>query len=218
MGAFFASRYQGVGQHVDVSIMETQAGSQDRRMPALVGYAYAGVPTKRTVPGVSHYPQGVYPCLDGYYDFASPVGRFQSFRAMLEYPEFMEDPRWHGSDGPADPDLREEFDAYFLAWCMERPKHEIWKLAQAHRVVSGPLNTVEDLAQDAVFEERGCFSETMLPDGSSLKMLARPFIMRDTPWALRRPAPRLGQHTAEVLSELGYTAEDVEALRSEGVV
>ena len=198
--------------------METQAGSQDRRMPALVGYAYAGVPTKRTVPGISHYPQGVYPCQDGYYDFASPVGRFQSIRAMLDYPDFMEDPRWYGPDGPTDLELRDEFDAHFLGWCMDHTKQEIWKLAQAQRVVSGPLNTLEDLAQDIVFEERGCFSGTTLPDGSSLRTLARPFIMSTTPWRLQRPAPKLGQHNEEVLSGLGYSVSEIESLRSEGVV
>ena len=217
MGAFFAARYQGIGQHVDVSIMETQAGSQDRRMPALVGYAYAGVLTKRTVPGTTHYPQGVYPCADGYYDFASPVGRFQSFRAMLGYPGFMQDPRWYGPDGPTDPELREEFDAHFLGWCMDHTKRELWKVAQAHRIVSGPLNTIEDVAQDPVFEERGCFSETTLPDGTPLKTLARPFIMSGTPWRLQRPAPKLAQHTKEVLSELGYTTADIQSLRSGGV-
>ena len=218
MGAFFGARYQGVGQHVDVSIMETQAGSQDRRMPALVGYAYAGINTKRTVAGTTHYPQGVYPCQDGYYDFASPVGRFQSFRAMLDYPDFMEDPRWHGPDGPADPDLRDEFDAHFLAWCMDHTKQDIWQIAQSYRVVSGPLNNVEDLAQDTVFEERGCFSEMPLVDGSSVRMLARPFIMGSTPWRLEKPAPRLGQHTGEVLSGLGYSPADMERLRSEGAI
>ena len=218
MGAFFGARYQGVGQHVDVSITETQAGSQDRRMPALVGYAYAGMLTKRTVPGTTHYPQGVYPCQDGYYDFASPVGRFQSIRAMLGYPDFMEDPRWHGPDGPTDPDLREEFAAYFLGWSMDHTKQDLWRVAQAHRIVSGPLNTIEDLAGDPVFEERGCFSQTTLVDGNSVRTLARPFIMSGTPWRIERPAPKLGQHTEEVLSSLGYTEADIESLRSEGVV
>jgi crotonobetainyl-CoA:carnitine CoA-transferase CaiB-like acyl-CoA transferase len=42
MGALFAARYQGVGQHVDVSIMETQAGTVDRRLQHLLAYAYGG--------------------------------------------------------------------------------------------------------------------------------------------------------------------------------
>ena len=39
-----------------------------------------------------------------------------------------------------------------------------------------------------------------------------------TPWRLQRPAPKLGQHTEEVLADLGYSASDIESLRSEGVV
>ena len=123
-------------------------------MPALVGYAYAGMLTKRTVPGTTHYPQGVYPCQDGYYDFASPVGSIPVHSRHAGYPDFMEDPRWHGPDGPTDPELREEFDAYFLGWCMDHTKQDLWRVAQAHRIVSGPLNTIEDLAGDPVFEER----------------------------------------------------------------
>ena len=42
--------------------------------------------------------------------------------------------------------------------------------------------------------------------------------MSGTPWRIERPAPKLGQHTEEVLSSLGYTEADIESLRSEGVV
>ena len=101
---------------------------------------------------------------------------------------------------------------------MDHTKRELWKEAQAHRIISGPLNTIEDVAHDPVFEERGCFSETTLVDSSPLRTLARPFIMSGTPWRVERPAPRLGQHTDEVLANLGYTASDVTSLRSEGVV
>jgi crotonobetainyl-CoA:carnitine CoA-transferase CaiB-like acyl-CoA transferase len=71
MGALFAARAQGIGQHVDVSIMETQAGSADRRIIYTLAYACAGVITTRWPPPreavrMLIMPQGVYPCKDGF--------------------------------------------------------------------------------------------------------------------------------------------------------
>ena len=46
----------------------------------------------------------------------------------------------------------------------------------------------------------------------------RPFIMNETPWELRRPAPLLGQHNEEILATLGYSREEVVRLRQQGVI
>ena len=66
MGALFAAFDQGLGQHVYVSILDTQVGSIDRRMSMLLAYQYNGEITRRMSYG-SHdgYPGGVYPCDDG---------------------------------------------------------------------------------------------------------------------------------------------------------
>ena len=49
-------------------------------------------------------------------------------------------------------------------------------------------------------------------------MPGRPFIMSGAPWRVARPAPRLGQHTAEALADLGYTSEQVQSFRRAGVL
>ena len=64
-GALFLTQNDGPGQLVDVSIMETQVGSIDRRMSALIAYQYTGENSSRMTFGASGYPIGVYPCEEG---------------------------------------------------------------------------------------------------------------------------------------------------------
>ena len=101
---------------------------------------------------------------------------------------------------------------------LSRTKREVWAEAQAARVLSAPINAMEDLHADPVFAERGVFAEADHPSAGRLRYPGRPFVMERTPWSVRRPAPLLGQHTLEMLEELGYTAADAAGLRDDGVV
>ena len=105
-----------------------------------------------------------------------------------------------------------------MIWSLERTKSEAWSIAQESRVLSAPLNTMGDLEVDQEFNRRGAFVEIEHPVAGTLNYPARPFIMNDCPWSIRRPAPLLGEHNSEVLSRLGYRAEDVVRLRQQGVI
>ena len=56
------------------------------------------------------------------------------------------------------------------------------------------------------------------PTIGDLKMLGIPFKFSDTPAAVRRPPPLLGEHTDEVLSQLGYSTEQIAAMHADNVV
>ena len=85
-------------------------------------------------------------------------------------------------------------------------------------MLCAPLNTIEDLANDQHFIGRGAFAEIDHPAAGRLTYPGRPFVMSESPWEVRRPAPLLGQHNAEVLGEIGYGPEDVVRLRQQGVI
>ena len=217
-GALFLSQDDGPGQLVDVSIMETQVGSIDRRMSALIAYQYTGENSVRVPFGASGYPIGVYPCDDGYLEVTGGLIYFPRVVRMLGDPPELLHPRWYGPESQTDPELKDEFEAHFLSWTLQRSKREAWRIAQESGVLSGPLNTMEDLSNDEHFNTRRAFSQINHPIAGRLKYPGRPFVMSESPWDVRRPAPLLGQHNQEILEQLGYRRDDVARLRAQGVI
>ena len=222
LGAIFAARDEGAGQRVDVSLMETQAGSIDRRMSMLLAYQYNGDISGRvpmgSASGSGGYPSGTYPCADGYFQMTGGNNYFDRARDMLGNPPELAGDEWLTPEAQMDDEMAGLFDAIFYPWLLDRTKREIWEAAQRSKVLSGPLNTMEDLNRDPVFRERGAFERVDHPVAGELTYPGRPFIMGATPWAIRRPAPTLGQHTDEILSEIGATADEIEDLRARGAV
>ena len=215
MGALFADG----SQHVDISLMETQIGSIDRRMSMLLAYQYNGEISKRSATATAGgYPNGVFICLDGYVQIAGGRNYFDRVVAMMGAPDELLEERWYEPESQYDPELEDEFNAYFIPWCLERTKLEIWHSAQKAGVLSAPINAASDLVGDAEFHRRGAFAEIDHPVAGTLLYPGRPFIMNESPWCVRRSAPLLGEHTDEVLTDLGYGKEDIEQLREQGVI
>ena len=222
LGAIMAAKSEGIGQHVDISLMEVQAGSIDRRMSMLLAYQYNGEITRRTplgeASGSGGYPAGVYPCEDGFFQITGGGKYFERVRDTLGTPEELAGDEWLTPEAQADEELEGLFEAFFYPWLLDRTKQEAWTQAQASRVLCGPLNTMADYLRDEVFRKRGAFAEVDHPVAGTLTYPGRPFMMEATPWSIRRPAPLLGQHTEEVLTELGMSDAEVESLRRDGVI
>ena len=218
MGAFLCSRYLDVGQQVDVSIMDTQLCSQDRRTSTLVGYQYTGETTPRLPMSTAGYPIGVYPCLDGYFEVTGGLVLFPRVVRMLGEPDFLKEPRWYADEAQSDPQLREEFETFFLAWSLERTRNELWELGQTCRVFCAPVNTIEDVCNDPEFLRAEVFADVSHSEAGVVRLPGSPFAMAESPWRIQRPAPLLGQHNVEVLEVIGYSRSDISMLREQGVI
>jgi crotonobetainyl-CoA:carnitine CoA-transferase CaiB-like acyl-CoA transferase len=213
----FTSRLQGFGQHIDISIMETQLGTIDRRHSYLWAYQMTGECNPRQRPEAGGYPNGVYFTKDGYIEITGGRTRFAQTAQMMGMPELAEEPKFASIEAQMNPVAKDEFDAYFLPWLIERTKQEVFLAAQRFRVLCGAINTMEDILHDPHFQERGFFVEIEHPVTGKLKYPGAPF-KAETPWKVRRPAPLLGQHNEEVLGELGYNPDDLARLREQGVI
>jgi len=89
---------------------------------------------------------------------------------------------------------------------------------RAADIPCGPINQVDEILNDPHVKARGMIVELEHPVAGLVRSLGNPVKLSATPAAYRLPPPTLGQHTAEVLGELGYGPEEVERLREDGVV
>ena len=215
MGALFVSARQGIGQHVDFAIADSHFGGADRRHATVIAYEFSGRRTNRQPSGSRAILRGVYPCADGYVELSAAGARVDRLSRMLGDPEWLADPKWRVPGAMIRPDLTEEFEGNFYPWLYEHTKREIWAKAQEARVLCGPLFTLDEIARDEHFRARGFWTKVDHPAVGTVEIPGRPFVMPASPWAIRRPAPLLGEHTAEVLTEAGLNAEDVAAVVSE---
>ena len=219
MMAVYAAEEQGRGSHVDMAIMETQAGSQDRTVTRLLAYQHTGEVFLRETTGVM-IASGTWPCKDGYVNLRADGDRFPLALQMIGRADLLEDPRFSTIDQWARPDNANTFNhQYLLPWLLDHTKQEIWEAAQAVHVLSGPINTAEDVLADPHYRSRGVWAEVDHPATGPLTYPGRPFVMGATPWQVRRPAPTLGQHNREVYCDLlGYAPADLAAMRGAGVI
>ena len=219
-GSFAPDGGDTPGQYIDVSILETQLGSVDRRQSALLAHQYTGKLSQRPPSGsAGGYPNAVYPTADGYLQINGSRLYWPRTVAMLGSPAELTAERWQEPSAQGNSAMQEEFEAeHLLPWMLERTRAEAWQAAQAHHVLSGPINTMADLDVDPSFNARGVFADGDHPAAGRLRHPGRPFIMNESPWELRRTAPLLGQHTAEVLGELGYDDAEIAGLVGGGTV
>jgi crotonobetainyl-CoA:carnitine CoA-transferase CaiB-like acyl-CoA transferase len=203
MAALFASRRRTSGQHIDVALAETQFGGVDRRHATAIAYQFSGRKTLRAAGAAAGMPSGIYPCADGYVDFTNASLRPDRVADMLNHAEWLQNPIYADPQARIRPDVIEEWTSHFLVWCLERTKREIWAEARRAKVMCGPLFTMEDLFSDDHFRGRGFWTSVEHPVMGTVELPGRPFMMAEGGWAVRRPAPLLGEHTAELLREAG---------------
>jgi crotonobetainyl-CoA:carnitine CoA-transferase CaiB-like acyl-CoA transferase len=210
LGALFARLSTGRGDHVEVSVQECVASILELTFP---WWPYAGLVASR-LGAKPIQPLCFMQCRDGWI-FLCCVEEHQ----WRQFVELMGNPEWAGLEIFADRLARgRNFDALqalLQEWCATQSVQELYAAAQARRIPFAPVSTMGDLLASPHLRARGFFVTLAHPLAGDVTMPGAPYGLSATPWTLRRPAPCLGQHTAEVLAEVGL---DAAALAREGVV
>ena len=110
--------------------------------------------------------------------------------------------------------LIDELDRTFL----QQPRSYWIDALVACDVPCGPVYDYAGVAAESQFWENGYLVEVPHPHFGEIGMVGIPVLFGETPGRVQGPAPELGQHTEETLLDLGYTWEQMEALRSDGVI
>jgi crotonobetainyl-CoA:carnitine CoA-transferase CaiB-like acyl-CoA transferase len=205
----FGVRRHGIGQHIDISLFETQAGSMDRRLTSLLAYQYTGQnPGPEDPRPVGILPSGIFRCRDGYVDIRCTMRWWNRLVAMMDLPELHHDPRFNTETARLNPAHREAFLQIFHAWLQQYTRQEIMDRARQTRMPATAVNTPAEVLRDAHFVSRETFVPVAHPVAGTWQLPGAPFRPQRTPWQVRRPAPLLGQHTAAVLREFFQLSDE----------
>lgn len=214
LAALEARRETGLGQHIDISLFESAVASLLNTASAWLN---AGVNLGRT--GNDHpsaAPYGVFEASDGYIIIATFNDReFDRLARILGHPEWLDDPRF-GQNCERVNNRSALKEA--IADVVKRKTRAEWVTILNDATVSaGAINEMSDLERDEHAVARQMFV-TIGSDRGDVRTVASPYRLSQTPPNYRRPPPCVGEHTDEILDEMGYSSTERDALRAAGVV
>ncbi len=205
-----------LGQKIEVSLLESIIALLH---PHAHNYLNAGVVARPV--GNSHpmlAPYDLLPTADR--PLYLPTGNDGQVRRLAEVlgrPEIAADPRFRtNADRVAN---RPALLAILGEELKKRPSAEWCRLLWDAGVPAGPVNSLDEVFADPQVVHRQVVQEVARADlpGGVLRTVGIPVRLGGTPGAIRRAPPRLGEHTVEVLSELGYSAGEIDALLERGI-
>jgi benzylsuccinate CoA-transferase BbsE subunit len=214
----------GEGQHVDISMQESVTLALEN---AAQTYDLEGVIRKRPLGDQRFAGYGLFECKDGYIFLGSRgIGNSPAWTRSLQW--FKDDgmegverlfgPEWSDLQYLKSDEAREVFGELFMRWSRQHEKAWLYAEGQKRMIPLAPVSTPRDLLENPQLRARGHFVPFTHPLlQQAAQMPGAPYVLSATPWRVRRPAPTLGQHTGEVLGEIGVAREDVARLFSMGV-
>ncbi len=216
LAALFHRERTGVGQAIDVSLLESQLSW----MTNLAGAYFAlGEPPKRR--GNDHptiTPYRPFRAGDGRY-FILAVGSeaiWQRFCQAVGLESLMSDPRF-----ATNPDRLQHREALYTVLephFLQKSADEWLDIFQAANVPAAPIYRLDEALNEPHILERGMVVSQEHPTAGTIRNLAFPGHFSATPARYQVPPPRLGEHTDDILHELGYDDAYIRELHRAGVV
>lgn len=214
--ALFHRQRTGEGQAIDVSLLAT---SITFMQPLLSEFATMGI-VRKQLGNTSFWaaPADVYKTSDGWIT-VSAVGdwMFRRWCKMVGHPELIEDARL--KDDLARADHCELINGIMSKWCVERTTDAVITALEEARIPCGPTYTLDQTLADPQIQTHGLLQDVASPiAGTKVPLTPAPSRLSKMEREPLRPAPRLGQHTDEVLGELGFSTSEIKSFHDAGVV
>lgn len=206
----------GEGQYIDISLVD--AGLAWTVWEAAAYFGKGEVPKRNgTAHRVSAPYQG-FKTKDGFILIGAGNQKLWEKLCLyvLKKPEWIKDQRFLTNSIRAANVAELEVE---MEQVLTKESSDYWlQLLDQHGIPSGPILSYDEALNNEQIQSRDMILEYEHPVGGWMKTLGFPAKFSETPGKLTKPAPLLGQHNKEVLTELGYAVEEVERFVDEGVL
>jgi formyl-CoA transferase len=206
----------GRGQVIDVALYEAVFNCMESLLPEYSAFGAVRGPAGSALPGIA--PSNAYRCSDGGYALIAGNGDsiFKRLMTVIGRDDLGADPALADNAGRVA--RVAEIDAAIGTWTATRTVDQVMGALDAASVPAGRIYTVADIAADPHYRARGMLDTVRMDDGTELAVPGIVPKLSRTPGAHRRNAPSIGQDTDAVLRGMGLTAEQIHALREQGIV
>lgn len=215
LAALHYRQLSGEGQYIDVSLLDTQVGWLAN---VAENYLVSGIPPKRY--GNAHpniVPYQTFQASDAY--LAVGIGndaQFYKFCQRAGIPELTGDERFQTNASRVE---NREALLEILEPLFRIQTRQVWVEAlQSAKIPVAPINTVSEALSHPQVAARGMLQTVDHPTAGEIRLVGPVAKLSGTPAQIENPPPILGQHTAEILAELGHLPEEIASLKTEGVI
>jgi formyl-CoA transferase len=220
IGALMALHHRNVnggrGQFVDVALYEAVFNMMESVLPEYDMFGFVRERSGASLPGI--VPSNTYVTRDGKYVVigANADSIFKRMMNAIGRPDLAGDPALAHNDGRVA--RTDEIEKVIGDWVAGHDLDRVLEVLEKADVPSAKIYDIADIARDAHYAAREMIGTYRLRDGKSIKLPGIVPRMSETPGATKWVGPALGEHTAEVLTALGYGPEQQRDLRKRGVI
>lgn len=220
IGILMALRHRevqnGVGQEIDVALYESVFNMMESLIPEYSKFGAIRQPSGASMPGIA--PTNAYPTKDGKYVLIAGNGDsiFKRLMVLIDREDLANDPELQDNIGRAK--NAERLDQAIARWTRERSLDDALEKLNHANVPSGRSFDAADIAQDPHYRARDMILQTSLPDGSTIEVPGIVPKLSQTPGQIDRLAPKLGEHTDEILMEHGVDENTRQKWKAKGII
>lgn len=207
------ARASGAGAHVDCAAYEA-LGAVPSRVGRFLGWEYGDrdpLPDAATSTSDTLFPMGVFPCGDGYVSMMSTPQQLPEMLAVLDDDDLRE--AFSRPDAFVRGETKEILDAALYPWLLSHTREELTALAQAAGWPFAGVNTPAEVLEVDHLHQRGFWAYVEDPRVGPVRLPGPPYRHAEGGWQLRRRAPLLGEHAAEIDTELASGSDDGDTVR-----
>jgi formyl-CoA transferase len=216
MALHHRDRNGGRGQYVDVALYEAVFNMMESVLPEYGMFGFVRERSGASLPGI--VPSNTYVTRDNKYVVigANADAIFKRMMRAIGRADLADDPALAHNDGRVA--RTEEIERVISGWVARHDLERVLEVLDKAEVPSGKIYDIADIAADAHYRAREMIQELRLDDGQPIQVPGIVPRLSETPGETRWLGPQLGQHTAEILTGLGYSREEQEAMRQRGVI